>query len=153
MSVTETDRERQMREAEELLGTEKTRSFAKGLFFGRFEPDLLFPYPALDPARQAELDSYIQRVREFFDQKVDSYTIDKESRIPDEVMAGLFDLGIMTMSIPKEYGGMGLSQQAYCRVIQEVGARDGVKLEDEVWVSANGPVVLSKYPYDSKLLG
>lgn len=35
----------------------------------------------------------------------------------------------------------------------KIGARDGVKLEDEVWVSAAGPVVLSKYPYDSKLLG
>ena len=35
----------------------------------------------------------------------------------------------------------------------KIGARDGVKLEDEVWVAANGPVVLSKYPYDSKLLG
>jgi Xaa-Pro aminopeptidase len=34
----------------------------------------------------------------------------------------------------------------------KVGARDGVKLEDEVWVTAGGPVVLSKYPYDSKLL-
>ena len=35
----------------------------------------------------------------------------------------------------------------------KVGARDGVKLEDEVWVSAEGPVVLSRYPYDSRLLG
>lgn len=35
----------------------------------------------------------------------------------------------------------------------KVGAGDGVKLEDEVWVSAGGPVVLSQYPYDSKLLG
>ena len=34
-----------------------------------------------------------------------------------------------------------------------VGARDGVKLEDEVWVSAGGPVVLSQYPYEQKLLG
>jgi Xaa-Pro aminopeptidase len=34
----------------------------------------------------------------------------------------------------------------------KVGARDGVKLEDEVWVSAGGPVVLSRYPYDPKLL-
>ena len=34
----------------------------------------------------------------------------------------------------------------------KVGARDGVKLEDEVWVSAGGPVVLSQYPYDSKLM-
>jgi Xaa-Pro aminopeptidase len=35
----------------------------------------------------------------------------------------------------------------------KVGARDGVKLEDEVWVSAGGPVVLSRYPFDAKLLG
>jgi Xaa-Pro aminopeptidase len=34
----------------------------------------------------------------------------------------------------------------------KVGAPDGVKLEDEVWVSATGPVVLSRYPYDSKLM-
>ena len=34
----------------------------------------------------------------------------------------------------------------------KVGAKDGVKLEDEVWVSSDGPVVLSLYPYDSKLL-
>lgn len=33
----------------------------------------------------------------------------------------------------------------------KVGARDGVKLEDEVWVSAQGPVVLSTYPYDWRL--
>ena len=33
------------------------------------------------------------------------------------------------------------------------GAKDGVKLEDEVWVSAGGPVVLSKYPFDPTLLG
>ena len=35
---------------------------------------------------------------------------------------------------------------------EKVGARDGVKLEDEVRVSANGPVALSRYPFDSKLL-
>jgi Xaa-Pro aminopeptidase len=35
----------------------------------------------------------------------------------------------------------------------KVGARDGVKLENEVWVSAGGRVVLSRYPYDSTLLG
>ncbi len=34
----------------------------------------------------------------------------------------------------------------------KVGARDGVKLEDEVWVSAGGPVILSTYPFDGKLL-
>jgi Xaa-Pro aminopeptidase len=33
----------------------------------------------------------------------------------------------------------------------KVGARDGVKLEDEVWVSGKGPVILSTYPYDWRL--
>ena len=113
-----------MREAEELLGTEKTRSFAKGLFFGRFEPDLLFPYPTLSTGDQAELERYLDDVRGFFDREVDSAAIDKESRIPDRVLQGLFDLGVMTMSIPVEFGGKGLSQQAYCRVVEEIGARD-----------------------------
>jgi Xaa-Pro aminopeptidase len=33
-----------------------------------------------------------------------------------------------------------------------VGEQDGVKLEDEVWISRDGPVVISLYPYDKKLL-
>lgn len=34
----------------------------------------------------------------------------------------------------------------------KVGEQDGVKLEDEVWVTADGPVVISLYPYEAKLL-
>jgi Xaa-Pro aminopeptidase len=32
------------------------------------------------------------------------------------------------------------------------GEQDGVKLEDEVWITAEGPIVLSLYPYERKLL-
>lgn len=35
----------------------------------------------------------------------------------------------------------------------KVGEQDGVKLEDEVWITPEGPVVISLYPYESKLLG
>ena len=34
----------------------------------------------------------------------------------------------------------------------KIGRQDGVKLEDEVWITADGPVVISLYPYESKLL-
>lgn len=34
----------------------------------------------------------------------------------------------------------------------EAGGQDGVKLEDEVWIGPDGPVVLSLYPYDERLL-
>jgi len=34
----------------------------------------------------------------------------------------------------------------------KVGEQDGVKLEDEIWITADGPVQLSLYPYEEKLL-
>jgi len=34
----------------------------------------------------------------------------------------------------------------------KVGEQDGVKLEDEVWITPEGPVVISLYPYDEGLL-
>ncbi len=34
----------------------------------------------------------------------------------------------------------------------KVGEQDGVKLEDEVWITHDGPVVISLYPYESELL-
>ncbi len=34
----------------------------------------------------------------------------------------------------------------------EAAELKGVKLEDEVWISDNGPVILSLYPFDDKLL-
>lgn len=35
----------------------------------------------------------------------------------------------------------------------KVGEQDGVKLEDMVWITAEGPVVLSLYPFEAKLMG
>lgn len=124
MTQTETDRERQMRDAEELLGTEATRSFAKSFFFGRFDADLAFPYPVPSPAEQKEQDDYLACVRRFLDREVDSAAIDRESRVPDSVLQGLFDLGVMSMSIPPEYGGLGFSQYGYCRALEAVGEVD-----------------------------
>lgn len=45
--------------------------------------------------------------------------------------------------------GMVVSVEAY---MGEPGAQDGVKLEDMVWISAEGPKVLSQYPFDEALL-
>jgi len=118
MTQVETDRERQMREAEELLGPETTRGCAKALFFGRFDAELAFPYPALSPAEEKESDEFLGRVRDFMARQVDPAAIDREAWIPERVIQGLFDLGVMSMSIPAEYGGLGLSQYAYCRVME-----------------------------------
>jgi Xaa-Pro aminopeptidase len=35
----------------------------------------------------------------------------------------------------------------------KVGGQDGVKLEDEIWITKDGPVVITLYPFERKLLG
>jgi acyl-CoA dehydrogenase family member 9 len=124
MAAGVSERERQIKEAEELLGSEKLHSVAGALFFGRYDPELARVYPTLDAGARAETDAFLEQVRTFFRDNVDPDAIDREAWVPQPVMDGLFDLGVMTMSIPREYGGEGLSQHAYCRVMEEIGAVD-----------------------------
>ena len=100
------------------------QSFMKALFHGVIAEDLVFPYPEL-PAEDRENTSLIlDSVRRFFAAHVDSAKIDREQRIPDEVLDGLKALGLYGLQVPTEYDGIGLSATAYARVLQEVGGLD-----------------------------
>jgi len=56
---------------------------------------------------------------------VDSDRIDREGEIPDEVIEGLRELGAFGIKIPREYGGLGLSQLSYMKAIELVSSVDG----------------------------
>src|SRR2546427_9606883 len=123
---TDADRQKQMRAAEELLfaGPQKL-GLAKGLFLGRFVADWVMPYPAVRPAEQARLDDSLARLRTFLDERLDPAAIDRQADIPREVIDGLARLGVFGMTAPRDVGGRGLSQKAYCRVMEEIGRRWG----------------------------
>src|SRR5438309_1706590 len=124
MNEVEIQRQKEIKEAEELLFTgPQALGFAKGLFLGRFVADWAMPYPRSPAAQQAELDKSIVEVREFLDQYLDPVAIDRAADIPQHVVDGLARLGVLGMTAPKEYGGRGFSQMAYCKVLEEIGAR------------------------------
>jgi len=117
-------REKQVREAEELLFTGPQKlGLAKGLFLGRFVADWVLPYPRIAPQVIKEVDRAVGEVRHFLDTQLDAAAIDREADIPRAVIEGLGRLGVLGMTAPVEFGGRGFSQMAYCRVIQEIGAR------------------------------
>lgn len=120
----ESERQKQMRTAEELLfaGPQKL-GFAKGLFLGRFVTDWVMPYPTTPPREQAELKDSLARLRAFLDTHLDPAAIDRQADIPREVVEGLARLGVYGMTAPREVGGRGFSQMAYCRVMEEIGSR------------------------------
>jgi alkylation response protein AidB-like acyl-CoA dehydrogenase len=55
-------------------------------------------------------------------EQIDGHAIEREARIPDEVVKGLKDIGALGMKIPEEYGGLGLSQVYYNRALMLVSS-------------------------------
>jgi alkylation response protein AidB-like acyl-CoA dehydrogenase len=97
-------------------------SFGKQLFLGHLQLDLIHPQPRLDPARVQEGEAFLKDLRTFLSEHVDPLEIEREARIPDEVIAGLKRLGALGMKVPKQYGGLGLSQVYYNRALTLVGS-------------------------------
>ncbi|MCX4446506.1 acyl-CoA dehydrogenase family protein [Streptomyces sp. NBC_01789] len=97
-------------------------SFAKELFLGRFRLDLIHPHPqpAGEDVRRGE--EFLARLREFCETRVDSALIEREAKIPDEVVNGLKELGALGMKIDVKYGGLGLTQVYYNRALALAGS-------------------------------
>jgi len=96
------------------------RSYCKALFEGKIEEDIVFPFPHLQGEERESLNMVIDSVAKFCRDKIKPDVIDREKRIPKDVMKGLSELGLMGMVIPEAYGGFSLSQRGYCRVIEEL---------------------------------
>jgi acyl-CoA dehydrogenase family protein 9 len=99
-------------------------SFLKSLFSGVIPDGVVFPWPELPVAAADTLHLLLDAVRKFCAQRVDSALIDRQYAIDPSVLQGLRELGVFGLAVPKEHGGLGLSQTAYARVIQELAAAD-----------------------------
>lgn len=97
-------------------------SFGKQLFLGHLQLDLIHPQPRLDPAKVEEGEAFLKDLRTFLSEHVDPLLIERESKIPEDVIDGLKKLGALGMKVPKQYGGLGLSQVYYNRALTLVGS-------------------------------
>ncbi|MEX2672591.1 MAG: acyl-CoA dehydrogenase family protein [Phycisphaeraceae bacterium] len=112
-----------MDKAKDLLETASETGFVRSLFFGRLDMQKLLPYPKQDAAEAARVDALLEAVDAFMDEHVDPDRIDAEERIPDAVIRGLGELGVMGLTVPSEYGGGGFSHTAYCQVLERISRR------------------------------
>jgi alkylation response protein AidB-like acyl-CoA dehydrogenase len=100
-------------------------SFVRELFLGKLRMDLIHPYPEQDPDEVARAKPFLDKLERFLREDVDSDKIDREGEIPESVIQGLRDLGAFGIKIPREYGGLGLSQLSYMKAIELVSSVDG----------------------------
>jgi len=95
-------------------------SFGRELFLGRLRLDLVDPLPG--DGLDEDAVAFLARLRTFCEEKVDSRLIEREDRIPDEVINGLKDIGAFAIMLPAEYGGLGLSGVCYHRALMLVSS-------------------------------
>ena len=100
-------------------------SFVRELFEGSFRLDLVHPFPEPDPADLERARPFMAKLERFMQQRVDSDKIDRDGKIPEDVVRGLGEIGAFGIKIPVEYGGLGLSQYSYTHAIGLVTSQDG----------------------------
>ncbi|NYD77711.1 acyl-CoA dehydrogenase family protein [Arthrobacter cupressi] len=96
-------------------------SFAKGLYLGDFDLGLIHPWPQARADDVERGEAFMASLRQYC-QTMDGRTIERHSRIPDHYLAGLAELGVFGMKIPREYGGLGLSLVYYGRALALLGS-------------------------------
>ncbi len=112
----------------------KHPSFIGELYLGSFRWDLIHPYPEQSDEDRKIGDEICKKVSAFIQTNLDPDQVDRTGEIPKQVIEGLAKLGCFGMKIPKEYGGLHLSQVNYNRVIHLVASYCA---STAVWLSAH----------------
>jgi alkylation response protein AidB-like acyl-CoA dehydrogenase len=95
----------------------KLPSFGKQLFLGDFRLDLIHPQPKLDPEQIEKGERFLTELREVLASEADPLEIEREAKIPDNVVDALKRIGALGMKVPPKYGGLGLSQVYYSKAL------------------------------------
>lgn len=133
-NISEKD-QKMILEIDKMMGPEPdTMGFAKNLFWGRFQSQHVFPYPAPSDAENAKCEKLLTELEAYLKTEHPSIQIDQEEFIPEWCIQRLFDIGVMGMTVPEEYGGLGLGISSYNRVLELIGKYCG---SSSVMVSAH----------------
>ena len=104
-------------------------SFVRGIFSGALHDALLFPYPPpLDVSNPGEART-VRRLIDALRQMrrgglIDSAAFDEQETISEATIRALAEHGLLSLTIPPEYGGLGLSPAAYARIFGEISRID-----------------------------
>ncbi|MBA3882412.1 MAG: acyl-CoA dehydrogenase family protein [Chthoniobacterales bacterium] len=99
-------------------------SFASNLFIGRHDFDRVFPWPEQSAEDRAAGEAFLAELKAYLRDNVDGDEIDRTGEIPQKNIDELFAIGAFAIKVPKQYGGLGLSQVNYGRAAMLLGSWD-----------------------------
>ncbi len=99
-------------------------SFASNLFIGRHDFDRVFPWPEQSVEDRTAGEAFLGELKQYLRDNVDADEIDRTGEIPQKNIDELFAMGAFAIKVPKQYGGLGMSQVNYGRAAMLLGSWD-----------------------------
>ena len=104
----------------------KKMSFMRSLCMGQIEEEILTPYPTIKEADKETLKTICASLESWLKPKEQEFRKwDRKGELPPEILQEMRELGLFSLIIPEEHGGMGFGSAAYSRAIQELSKYDG----------------------------
>lgn len=99
-------------------------SVVGSFFFGEMNESLVFPYPQFSDSQVEMAKEMTAAVDQFAKDNFNSEKFDNEGKLPESIIKGLSEMGLMGLGVPEELGGLGLDYSLYCRVFGELASKD-----------------------------
>src|SRR5262249_35015309 len=97
-------------------------SFGKQLFLGNYRLELIHPHPSPSDEAISRGEEFCAKMEAFCAESVDSAGIERDARIPDDVIRGLASIGAFGMKIAPDYGGLRRTNLYYNRALIIAGS-------------------------------
>lgn len=105
---------------------DQSASYIRSLCVGVIEEDLLFPYPHLKKEEAETVKSVTDAIGDLLGGKDEEFRRwDVDGEMPAAFLNEMKEFGLFSLIVPEEHGGMGLSNTAYARCLQEMAKFDG----------------------------
>ncbi len=114
--------EEQLEKAKDLMddGPLTDAGFLRSAFFGRLRMDKVLAYPRQKLDEADRTDKLLAKIDSVLAKYCDPQRIDARQNIPKQLINQLGRIGLLGMTVPKQYGGGGFSYTAYCRALERV---------------------------------
>lgn len=99
-------------------------SLVSCLFYGEIPESEIFPYPRFNAEQVEMAKAMVDAVEKYAQDNIDAAAIDRDAKIPEEVMKGLAEMGLFGMGVSEDFGGLGLDTTLYARVFAAVASVD-----------------------------
>ena len=100
------------------------QSLVGSFFFGELNENLIFPFPHFSDSQVEMAKEMTSAIDQFAQDNIDGEKFDRESKLPDEVIKGIAEMGLLGLAVPEDLGGLGLDYSLYCRVFAQIAMYD-----------------------------